>query len=386
MIPVSYNSRSLASRPLSTSVAALGVGSVVFVFAAMWMLSSSVTKTLSSSGSPNNAIVLAAGAPSELASFYEESDARIVAASPEVATNGDQALASPEVVAILNVALPGPAGEVAKIIVRGVTPTAWQVHDHVGVVDGHAFTPGTGEVVVGRALAKKLRTLGDILPVTTSRALTIVGTFAAQGASFESEVWGDLDVIGPLFAPPGNISALVVRLRDPGLVSQLKAQLEQDRRLHLDVKSERDYYAGQSHELAIFVRALAVAVGLIFSVGATLGAMTTMYAIVGRRKREIGTLRALGFDRGSILLCFVIESLVLSLAGGALGLAGALGLSTMKLVAVDPRTFSTIVFGFTPDPIVLAASVVVAIVIGVASGFFPALYASRISPVDAMRG
>jgi putative ABC transport system permease protein len=213
----------------------------------------------------------------------------------------------------------------------------------------------------------------------------VVGIFSCDGSSHESEVWADLDAVRAAFGRPGLFSAVRVQLESSSKFDAFEAVVEQDKQLGLDVLREDRYYEKQSEGTSMFVTGLGTVIAVIFSIGAMIGAMITMYSSIASRGREIGTLRALGFSRLSILTSFLLEALSLALLGGTVGILGALSLGSVKFSMMNFASWSEITFSFTPTPGILLAALIFAGVMGLCGGFFPALQATRISPIRAMR-
>lgn len=388
MIPVSYNVRSLLARRSTTVAAGLGIALVVFVFASVLMLSNGVEQTLRSSGSELNAIVLRKGSSAEMMSGIEEATAAIVRASPEAATGAaGGTLTTSEVVVLITARKQADPTGVANVVVRGVRSESMLLRDRLRVIEGRPPQPGSNEVIVGKGIAGRVTgiALGQEFALKPNRSVKVVGIFAADGSSFESEVWGDIDVVRAVFNRTGSVSSVTLRLRDAQAFETLKRRIEGDPRMGLEVKRETTYYEDLSQGLSLFIRALGIAIAVFFSAGAMIGAMITMYAQVAQRGREIGTLRALGFRRRAVIGSFLIEAVVLSLAGGSLGIVAALGMSFVSFSTVSFATFSELVFGFTPTPGILLASLAFASVMGLLGGLPPAVRAARVSPVESMR-
>jgi len=256
----------------------------------------------------------------------------------------------------------------------------------VHIVQGRPFQFGTHEVVVGKSIASQFKgvTLGAQLAFGGDR-WTVVGIADAGGTAFDSEIWGDTDQFMQAFGRP-VYSSLSFRLANPGGFDQLKTRLQADPRMqYVELKHERDYYQEQSKTLATFIRTLGIVVTTIFSFGAMIGAMITMYAAVANRTVEVGTLRALGFRRRSVLGAFLIESVVLALVGGALGVALAAFLSFARISIVNFQSFSEIGFGFALSPGIVRSALIFAVVMGVIGGFLPAVRAARLNIVNALR-
>jgi putative ABC transport system permease protein len=388
MIPISYNVRSLLARRSTTLASALGIALVVFVFASVLMLSHGIEETLRSSGSDKNAIVLRKGSQAEMLSSIEDQTVSILRASPEAQPEGSGTLSTAETVVLISAYKKDNPTAAANVVVRGVLPTSIQLRENVRIIDGRPFTPGTNEVIVGRGLVGRMQNLGmnQEYSLKANRPVKVVGVFEAGRSSFESEIWGDLDTVRSIFGRTGSVSSVTLRLREPSSFETMKARVESDPRLGLEVKREVTYYEEQSQGLSLFIRALGIMIAVFFSVGAMIGAMITMYAQVAQRGKEIGTLRALGFRRRTVLGSFLIESILLSLGGGALGVAGALCMGFVSFSTVSFSTFSEVVFGFRPTPQILMSALAFASTMGLLGGLFPAVRAAKVNPVQAMRG
>lgn len=386
MIPIAYNVRSLAARRSTTIAAALGIALVVFVFAAVLMLANGVEQTMRATGSASNAIILRKGSQAEMQSGIEESAVGVLRASPEAAPAASGTMSTAEVVVVITAPKAGTSG-VTNAVVRGVTPESFMLRDRLRIIEGRNFAPGSDEVIVGRGIATRLAgvQIGRELSLKRNRPVKVVGVFSADGSSFESEIWGDLNTIRAIFNRQGSVSSVTLRLKDPTAFEDLRRRIASDPRLGLEVKREPTYYDEQSQGLSIFIKSLGLVIAVFFSVGAMIGAMITMYAQVAQRSREIGTLRALGFRRRNILFSFVLEAILLSLIGGALGEVGALAMSFVRFSTISFQSFSEVVFRFTPSPGILLSSLVFASLMGLFGGFLPAIRAARVSPVAAMR-
>lgn len=388
MIPVKYNLRNLAVRKTTSIAAGLGLGLVVFVFASVLMLSNGVQKTLGRSADPNVAVVLRKGSDAELASGIEDAQVGVMLANPGVAKGANgQPLASGELVLIILLDKLGTE-VVSNVQVRGVPDNILEFRKDIRFVEGRAAKPGTDEVIVGKAISSRFKglALGQSFELRKNRPVTVVGVFEDKGSSFESEVWGDVKTLGSAFGREGFVSSLKVRLESPTKFDGFKTALEQNPQLQVEVLRETDYYEKQSEGTSIFINAMGIVIAVFFSIGASIGAMITMYASIANRQREIATLRALGFSRMSILFSFLLESVVLAVAGGVVGAAASLGMSFVKFSTVNFASFSEITFTFEPTPKILGIALGVAIAMGLAGGFFPAVRAARMNLVQAIRG
>lgn len=388
MVPISYSVRNLRVRATTTAATALGIGLVVFVFATVLMLGHGIKKTLGRNGSHDVAVVLRDGADAELSSDIELAAAGIIANAPEVRRRPDgrpDAVAESVVVIVLDKL--GTDG-VSNVGVRGVTEDGFAFRPSLRVITGRAPRPGSDECVVGKQIRGRFRGLdvGQSFEVKKNRRLTVVGVIADGGSSYESEVWADRESLRTAFGRERSVSSVRVRLTSNGAFDALRSSLESNRQLAVDVKREDAWYEEQSQGTSTFIQAIGLLVAVFFSFGAMIGAMITMHAAVATRQREIGTLRALGFSKLSILTSFLLESVALSLFGGVLGATAALGMQFAHFSIVNFATFSEVVFEFAPTPGILAASLVFAGVMGLVGGMFPAVRAARMNILEALRG
>ncbi len=385
-IPFSYTWRSLWARRLTTALTLTGLTLVAFVFAAVLMLSRGVENTMIETGSPDNAIILRKSATSELVSQIDRDHANIMKTFPEVALLPDgKPFASTETFVVINMRKKG-SNDMGNISVRGVSPEAMELRPQVSLKEGRWFTFGTQEIVIGTSINEQFQnaSIGDRIAFGGT-FWTIVGVVDGQGSAFDSEVWGDANQIMAAFNRP-VYSIVLIRLRSAEEFDALKLRIEQDPRTsYTEVKREQVFYREQSQALSGFIKGLGLVVTIIFSIGAMIGAMITMYAAVANRTREIGTLRALGFRRRSVLGAFLIESILLSLIGGTFGVALASFMSLVKISTTNFGTFSELAFGFALAPDIIVSTLIFAVVMGVVGGFLPAVRASRLNILAALR-
>jgi ABC-type antimicrobial peptide transport system permease subunit len=384
-LPLSYNVRNLRSRWKVTLLAIFGIALVVAAFVTILSMARGFNIALSSTGSDNNAIVTQRGSMSELSSWMNISAANLVAVDPRIARGDDgKPLASCEVVVIT--ARPAKqTGYPTNITFRGVTPTAFKVRNGIKVVEGRMFQPGLFEVIVGKKIADRLQgmNVGDTIPIQR-KDWKVVGLFTADGSSFESEIWGDYDAMGPAIGRNGGCESLTARLTDPSVLSSFDKDLRANPQFQLQADSEKRYYENLAGPTAGALMGLAAFVAIVMGIGAVFGAMNTMYAIVSQRTREIGTLRALGFSRFSILASFVMESVLLAIVGGALGCLVALPMNGIT-AATGTNAFSELAFAFRITPPIVITGMVFAVVMGIVGGLLPALRASRMPITTALR-
>ena len=384
-IPFSYILRNLWTRRLTTALTAGGMALVVFVFAAVLMLDAGLRRTLVSTGSDGNAILLRQSSQTEIQSAVYRDQASLIETLPEVARSGSgDPLVSKETVVLISLSKRG-TDKPSNIVVRGLPQGGIAMRPQVKIVDGRAFRPGSSEIVVGHGIAREFDgvEIGQRARFA-GREWTVVGTFDAGNSGFDSEVWGDVDQMMQAFRR-GAYSSMIVRLRDPSDFAAFAHDVGTDQRLTLDVKREPEFYAEQSRSLSQFITYLGVTLSVIFSVGAMIGAMITMYAAVSNRTGEIGTLRALGFRRTSILLAFLAESILLALVGGATGVVLASFLQAFTVTTLNFQSFSQLAFGFDLTPRIVVTALLFSAVMGFVGGFLPSLRASRLEIVDALR-
>jgi putative ABC transport system permease protein len=385
-IPFSYIWRSLWARRLTTLLTVTGVALVVFVFAGVLMLARGLQATLIDTGAPDDVIVLRRAANSELVSQIDRGTASLFADQPEVAKGADgRPLVSREVVVIIDLHR-RTNDAISNVTVRGVSPKAMELRKGVKLTSGRIFQPGTHEIVVGSNISERFKNVevGKELSFGGDK-WTVVGTFNAGGTGFDSELWGDVDQLMQAFGR-SVYSTVTFRLADPSQFPTIQARLKADPRTqYVDLKREQQFYREQSQAMANFIRVLGMIVTIIFSIGAMIGAMITMYAAVSNRVAEVGTLRALGFHRRSVLAAFLTESMLLSVIGGAAGVALASLLSFARVSTLNFTNFSEIGFGFQLAPGVVLNAMIFAVVMGIVGGFLPAVAAARLDIVRALR-
>ncbi len=387
MVPVKYNVRSLIVRKTTTAAAAAGLALVTWVFACALMLPNGIQKTLGRAASPDVAIVLRKGSDNEMTSAVEDKQVNLVLAQAAQVGASKKPIGVGEVLVVVLMDKVGYDG-VSNVTVRGVPEDALAFRPTAKIVEGRAPNPGTEEVVVGSAIRGRFKglQLGETFELKKNRPAKVVGIFSDGGSAFESEVWADIHVIRQAFGRGNNSSSVRVRLDSPSKFDTFKALVESDRQLGLVAMRESDFFEKQSQMTGMLLNGLGVMIAFFVGVGAMIGAMITMNAQVAGRVREIGTLRALGFSKGSILFSFLIESLVLALVGGGIGTVAALAMGAVKLTMMNMGTWSEVVFGFEPTPGIIISAVVLAAFMGLVGGFLPAIRAARVSPLEALRG
>jgi putative ABC transport system permease protein len=385
VVPLKYNIRSLRARWVSSLMTVLGTALVVWAVVLTFGLADGLDHTLAVSGEPLDLIVMRKGATAETNSIINESTAREMAALDGIASdaNGDK-ICSPELVVVVNT--PRRAGNTsANMIIRGVTPLAKEVRTNFHLVAGRENKPGVREAISSRQMANRFSGAGldEQLDIFGSK-FTIVGLFEAGHSATESEVWTDLEVLGQTTKRESIRSSMQLRANSADDALQLADRISSDEQFGLAALSEPAYFAEQAKS-SMGIKAIGVFIAVILSIGAVFAVANTMYAAVASRAREIGTLRALGFNRRTVLISFMIESLTLCLAGGLLGCLAAIPLNGMSTGTANWVTFSELAFTFRFGPSVQILAVIIVATVGMLGGLFPALRATRMKIVDALR-
>ena len=380
-----YSFRNLLTRRLTTFLTASGMALVVFVFASIVMLAEGLQKTLVDTGSWSNVVVLRRSAGSEMQSGIDREQAAIVETQPEVALGSDgRRLVAKELVVLINLRK-RDSGSPTNVVIRGISEASLKLRPQVKLAVGRFPRPGSSEIMVGLSVAKRFENvgLGKVLSFAT-RAWTIVGIFDAGNTGFSSEIWGDVDQFMQAFGRP-VYSSVIFRLRNTLEFQTVRERIESDPRLTLEAKREPTYYKDQSKALAKFLRILGLSLTSIFSIGAVIGAMITMYAAVANRIGEIATLRALGFRRATILVAFLLESLFLGFIGGVAGLFFASLLQLFTVSTTNFQTFSELAFGFSLSFEIVYKALTFSLFMGLAGGILPAFRASKLNIVESLR-
>src|SRR5437660_7725523 len=319
-IPLVYNVRSVKARWTSTIVALVGIAGTVGVFVAMLSLARGFKATLVSSGSADNALITRAGATSEMTSGVSIDSVKIIQDAPGIARGADGPLLTPEAVLMAPIPLRS-TGTDANVELRGVSPNVLAIRSNIKIVEGRMFRHGLSELVVGKNAKATYSglTLGSTIWLGSAQ-WHVVGIFDAGGSAFDSEVWGDAHLLNGAYKRPDTFSqSVTVHLTSPAALQQLKDTLTSDRRLNLDVTREIDYYAKQSTRMTQLITILGGLVAFVMAIGAVFGALNTMYSAVAERGREIATMRALGFGGAAVVFSFLVEALLISFIGGAIG-------------------------------------------------------------------
>jgi len=384
-IPLSYSVRNLAVRRVTTVMTALGTALCVCVLVSVMALVQGLKTSFEIAGNPNDVLVMRKGSTSELTSVITRANYQDIKTVPGIEKNAaGQPLASLEMVTIIN--LQGPDGQDMNVNVRGVTPIGFDLRDQVHLAAGRWFETGKREVVVGKSLADRFPSARIGHADRFGRAggvWTVVGIIDGGRSVFNGEIWADLNQLSADFRRPDYLSSVLLRA-EPGHEETLERSLERDPRFSVLAQPERQYYADQMKDAAP-IQFMGILVAIIMAVGSVFAAMNTMYAAVARRSAEIGTLRVLGFSRGSILSSFVLESLFLAVLGGVVGCVLALPLNYINTDVGSFSTWSHFTFNFNVNPAVMAMGMLFAVFIGAVGGFLPARNAAKRQIIAALK-
>ena len=375
------NLKNLPSRLGSSAVIVVGIAGVVGVMVAILAMAAGFRATLDRGGEPDRAIVLRGGSDSELSSAVSIAEMNVVSSMEGVE------LASGELYTVADVPKRS-TGLDANLIVRGVTPAAFDLHQAVQVVEGRNFATGKSELIAGRGAHLEFAgiDIGNTLDVRGGE-WTVVGIFEAGGSAFESELWMDLAVAQSAFRRGESVSSMRVRVDSPARIPELAERVENEPRLDLKLVGEEEYFAAQAGSLATQIEGFGIAIAIIMAIGALFAALNTMYSAVATRTVEIATLRALGFGNAPVVISVMIEAVALAILGGALGASiSYLAFNGYTASTLNNASFSQIAFAFAVTPEIIATGLVWALGLGTIGGLFPALRAAWMPITAALRG
>jgi putative ABC transport system permease protein len=383
-IPVSYNIRNLIVRKTTTLMTATGIALTIAVLLATMGLVQGLNSAFAATGDPLHVLVMRKGGNAELTSLLTQQQFQIAKAFPGIAVGSDgQPMASLEVVTVINIpSTDNPNG--MNVTVRGLSVRGVEMR-HLKLVTGHWFQPGLREVVVGKSIAKRYPGARLGKQLRFGKGLwTVVGVMDAGDSAVNSEIFGDGNQVASDFNRSDTYSSALFQATDEVTAAALSKSLESDRRLNITVMSEKDYYAAQTISAAP-IKFLGGFVCIIMAIGSAFAAMNTMYAAVARRAKEVGTLRVLGFTKGSILLSFFLESVFLALVGGVIACLIVLPLNNVTTGLGNFITFSETSFNFRIGPEIMIAGLVFSIILGAVGGLLPARQAARKEILTALR-
>lgn len=406
-LPLNYSFRNALVRWRSTIATVLGIALVVFVFVLLQSLAAGIEKSSGNTGDPRNIMVVRKGSTAESASLISRANFTEIRYFEEIARNENgEPVISADVLVLVNLPRRENNGE-ANVLLRGVTPrgmelrpqvSLWQPKDdtkgifgwfskqkpETKLVAGRWFIPGQREIVVSAKLAKRFANFDIGQSFKTGNAtFTVVGWLEGGGSAFDSECWLDADECRSTFERD-MYSSFLIRVPDDATGEKLIARIENDRRFKLKAEREVDYYKKQTMTAAP-IKWLGGFLAVMMSVGAVFAAMNTMYAAVGARTREIGTLRVLGFRRRAVVLALMIEGGFLAFLGGIIGCAVAFYWNGYTTATMGFETFSEIVFQFSVTPRLVVEGLIFAVVVGLIGTLFPAIRASRLPVIAALK-
>ena len=381
-----YGLLSIPQRRGAALASIIGIAGVVAVLVSVLSMATGFRKTMFGSIPPDAVIVLRSGADSEMVSGLTRPDTRLIADGPGLSRGPDGPLASSELFVIIDLPKRSTGTEV-NVPMRGVERAAFQVRDKLKMVEGRPFEWGKNEVIVGTAAADQFAGMkvGNTIKVGREQ-WPIVGIFSANGAAAESEVWTDATMLQGAFKRGDSFQAVYGKLESPAAFTTFSNALTTNPQLNVKVEKQAEFNESQSTAMTKMINTLGVLIAGLMAVGATFGALNTMYSAVSARTREIATLRALGFGRGSVVISVMLESLVLALIGGLLGGGLAyLFFNGYRTSTMNFQSFSQVAFAFDVTPGLLVKGIAWAAAIGLIGGLFPALRAARLPIASALR-
>jgi putative ABC transport system permease protein len=380
------NLRTIPQRLSSSGVAIIGIAGVVVVLVSVLSIAAGFSAAMQGSGSTSRAIVMRTGADSEMTSGFGGDDADVIKQAPGLRRDGQVAVASAELYVIID--LPKrSSGTPANVPMRGVEATAFAVRDEVSIVEGRMFQFGTNEVIVGRGASGQFAglTVGNVIQSGQS-TWNVVGVFEADGGVAETEIWIDARVLQGVYRRGNSYQLVLAKLESSEDFDRFRDWLTTNPQLNVQVRRESEYYAQQSRALSSLIQGVGFGIALLMGIGAVFGAILTMYTAVSTRAREIATLRALGFNSGSVVISVLAESLALGAIGGVIGGAAAyFGFNGYQTSTINFQTFSQVAFAFRVTPELLGLGLFYALLLGLVGGLFPAIRAARLPIPTALR-
>lgn len=383
-IPLKYNLRNLAVRRTTTAMTAFSITLTVTVFVVLMALAQGLQTSLTATGHPLNLMIMRDGSQSETQSSVQRDALQIIRYLEGIAKNEKgEPTVSPELVVLINLPRRGQV-QGSNVTIRGLGPEGFALRREFKLVEGREFKPGMREVIVSKRIAERFQNcaLGEKLKFAKGY-WTVVGVFDAGHTAYASEIWTDAEDLGQDFDRDGY-SSVYLRATDTAALNRLKLQVADDRRLHQKAETELEYYEKQTRTAGP-IKFLGIFIAGLMAVGASFAAMNTMYAAVARRTKEIGALRVVGFSRGSILLSFIIESVIIAGIGGFIGCVLALPINGVSTGTTNFMTFSELAFSFRVTPALLLQGIVFAVLMGFIGGLFPAWRAAHENIVTALR-
>jgi putative ABC transport system permease protein len=381
------NLRTIPQRLTSSGVAIIGIAGVVVVFVSVLSIAAGFSAAMRESGAPNRALVMRSGADSEMTSGFGGPDVEIMKQAPGIRRTELGPMASAELYVIIDLPKKATPEASANVPMRGIEPLGMAIREEASIVEGRMFEFGTTEVVVGRGASGQFvnLSLGDTI-VSGQNRWQVVGIFEADGGVAETEIWTDARVLQGIYRRGNTYQSMLARLDTEDSLDGLRDWLTTNPNLNVAVRRENEYYAGQSQNLTMLIQGIGVGIAALMGMGAIFGAILTMYTAVAKRSREIATLRALGFNAGSVIFSVLSESLAIGVIGGVIGGAAAyLAFNGYQTSTMNFQTFSQVAFAFRVTPALLGTGLVYALIMGLIGGILPAVRAARLPIAQALR-
>jgi putative ABC transport system permease protein len=384
---IALNLRTIPQRLSSSAVAIIGIAGVVVVFVSVLSIGAGFAAAMQGSGSPGRALVLRAGADTELTSGIEGTDVDVIKQAPGIRRDASGALASAELYVMLEIPKQSTPGTGANIPMRGIEPSGVPMRDEVSIVEGRMFQFGTNEVIVGRAASEQFMNmrLGDTI-VSGQNRWPVVGIFEADGGVAETEVWGDARTLQAAYRRGNMYQSVLVQLDSREAFGDFRDWLTSNPQVNVGIRRENEYHAAQSVDMTRLIQTIGFGIAALMGIGAVFGAILTMYTAVATRAREIATLRAVGFNTSVVLVSVLSESLALGAIGGVIGVVAAyVAFNGYETSTMNFQTFSQVAFAFRVTPTLLGMGLFYALFMGLIGGLLPAIRAARLPIALALR-
>jgi putative ABC transport system permease protein len=378
--------RTIPQRASSSAVAMIGIAGVVIVFVAVLSIGEGFRAAMADASAPDRAIVMRTGADSEMTSGLPGAEVQVIEQAPGLLRVNNRPIASAELYVLVDLNKRS-TGTAANVPLRGIGAEALEVRNEAHIVDGRMFQFGTNEAIVGRGANRQFSgvDLGSEF-MSGNLRLRVVGIFESNGSVGETEIWCDSHLIQGVYERGNSYQSVLARLDSPAAFDTFKNWLTTNPQLNVQVQRESDYYAQQSQVMSSLIRGIGYTIAVLMGVGAVFGAILTMYTAVSTRTREIATLRALGFNTGSVLISVLAESLALAAVGGLLGgLTAYFAFNGYQTSTMNFQTFSQVAFAFRVTQALMIQGLSYALLMGLVGGLMPAIKAARLPIATALR-
>ena len=378
--------RTIPQRASSSAVAMIGIAGVVIVFVAVLSIGEGFRAALTDASAPDRAVVLRNGADSEMTSGFPGGDVQVIEQAPGLLRVNNRPMTSAELYVLVDLNKRSTATP-ANVPLRGIGSDALDVRNEVHITDGRMFEFGTNEAIVGRAANRQFVGVDLGSEFTNGNLkLRVVGIFESNGSVGETEIWCDSHLIQGIYQRGNSYQSVLARLDSPAAFDTFKNWLTSNPQLNVQVQRESDFYAQQSQTMSSLIRGIGYTIALLMGIGAVFGAILTMYTAVSTRTREIATLRALGFNTGSVLISVLAESLALAAIGGVFGgLTAYFAFNGYQTSTMNFQTFSQVAFAFRVTRALLFQGLSYALMMGLVGGLMPAIKAARLPIATALR-